>query len=265
MLYTLIGNGNCNKKEVISSLTSLLDAAGGAESFALILPEEHMPSETLQEVFKWVKKEGVYYESVISADEGGMARGFYEQAEEVYQSKRPLDRAIKLTPARKAPDEDCALLVLSDDIEEDDGVLYAISKAIDMDIPVYDLGGQMVQIIVEEEQEETPLKHPEPEEFVLPHNQEDEDSAVEFTRSDLEGLTRDELKSLVQSRGVVPKDMRSKDSLIDALMGASERPVQESVQEEVASDSRSFYLLVISATGETEMRPLSAEQAALVA
>lgn len=270
MLYTLIGNGNCNKKEVISTLNSLLEAAGGVDSFGLILPEQDFASETLEEVFKWIRKEGVYYESVLIAGDGGMSNGFYSEADAVYEAKRPLDRAIKLAPARKADDEDCAVLVLSDDIDNDEQVLYGISKAIDMDLPVYDIGGQMVQITLEEEEEPAPaapLEQPSPEEFSLPHKVEDEDDPVDFTREDLEALTREELKSLVKSKGVVPRDMRSKDSMIDAIMGdvVPSQPSQEIQQVDAQTGSNSaFYLLTIDADGATEMRPLTAEQAALV-
>jgi hypothetical protein len=266
MLYTLIGNGNCNKKEVISSLSTLMEAAGGINSFGLILPEVDSASETLEAVFKWITSEAVYYESVISNDEGGMHRGFYEKADEVYTAKRPLDRAIKLAPVRKAVDEECAVLVLSDDIDNDEAVLYGISKAIDMDLPVYDIGGQMVQIMLEEEQEEEPqpLEQPSPEEFSLPHKEEDEDEDVDFSREDLESLTRNELKFLVESRGAIPRDMRSKESMIDALMDTlgSEKKIE---QKDAQTDPDcAFYLLKIDADGSTEMRPLTAEQAALV-
>lgn len=276
MLYTLIGNGNPNKKEVLSTLNSLMEAAGGVESFGLIFPEVNDPSQTLEAVTSWVQAERVYYESVLEAgSEGGLNRGFYESADEVYTAKRPLDRAIKLGPARKAPDEECAILIMSDDIDNDNDVLYAINKAIDLDIPVYDLGGQMVQIVLEEDVSEADvepvLEHPAPEEFVLPHSSMDEDHELEFTRTDLEELTRDELKSLVQSKGVVPRDMRSKEALIDALMKtvSTEEEKEPSAEEPVVEKEEdvqgpSYFLLIINPDGEAEMRPLTAEQAALV-
>ena len=280
MLYTLIGNGNANKKEVISSLNSLLEAVmqlNADEDFGLILSEVFIPSETLEHVIKWIQKHEIYYESVL-LPEGGMMRGFYEQAAETYTYSKPMFKAVQVTPARKAKGEDCAVLILSDDLESDEEMLIAVERAIETGMPVYDLGNQMVEITFEEVPEDevvsSPLETPTAEDFYINVQTAEED--IEFTREDLTELNMVELKALVQSHGVVPRDMRSKESMIDALMGiasvtleevASATLVQEPVQEYDTKSSipvGRFYLVKIDADGKAEMRLLTAKQAALV-
>lgn len=280
MLYTLIGNGNANTKEVISSLNSLLEAVMQSktdEDFGLILAEEGTPSETLEHIIKWIQKNEIYYEAVLLSDPG-MSRGFYENASETYTSPKPLFKAVHVTPARKAKNEECAVLILSDDLEEDESLLIAVEQAIETGMPVYDLGNQMVEITFEEVPEDetisTPLETPTAEDFYIDVQTPEED--IEFTREDLAELNMVELKAMVQSRGVIPRDMRSKDSMIDALMGtvsvtpeevASAVLVQEPVQEYDTKSSTPvgrFYLVKIDADGKAEMRLLTAKQAALV-
>jgi hypothetical protein len=275
MLYTLIGNGNANKKEVISSLNSLRDAA---DDFGLIIAEEEFPSDTLEHILGWVEKNEIYYEAVLHPD-GDMTQGLlYAQAAETYTSRKTLLKAVQITPARKGEGEDCAVLILSDDLENDESVLAAVERAIETGMPVYDLGNQMVEITFEEVPEEEtvsePLETPTFEDFHIDIQIPEED--IEFTREDLAELNMVELKAMVQSRGVIPRDMRSKDSMIDALMGtasvmleevASATLVQEPVQEYDTKSSTpvgKFYLVKIDADGKAEMRFLPAEKAALV-
>jgi hypothetical protein len=40
--------------------------------------------------------------------------------------------------------------VLSENLDQDEAALYAIEQGIVDEIPVYDLGGQMVQVLLEE-------------------------------------------------------------------------------------------------------------------
>lgn len=272
MLYTLIGNGNANKKEVISSLNSLRDAD---DDFGLIIAEVGFPNETLEHILNWVGKNEIYYESVL-LPEGGIMRDFHERASETYTSPKPMLKAVQVTPARKAEGEDCAVLILSDDLESDEYLLAAVEKAVEIGMPVYDLGNQMVEIAFEEVPEDevisTTLETPTAEDFYINVQDSVDDSLIEFTREDLNQLNMVELKTMVQSLGVVPRDMRSKESMIDALMGtvpvtleevAAAVPVQEYDTKSSTPVGR-FYLVKIDADGKAEMRLLTAKQAALV-
>jgi hypothetical protein len=171
------------------------------------------------------------------------------------------------------------VLILSDDLDNDEEVLSAIEKFIDLGIPVYDLGGQMVEITFEEVPEDAvisqPLETPTAEDFQIKVDTSSDDD-IEFTREDLMELNVTELKAMVQSLGVVPRDMRSKDSMIDALMGDSpsspvevDEPVVEETPDKMYDTKSStpvgrFYLVKINADGQAEMRLLTAKQAALV-
>lgn len=265
MLYTLIGNGNPNKKEVTATLNSLLEAdlqLRPDEDFWMIFvdPMEE-PSDAYSAAVDWALRRDISFEYVYD----GMAYpDWAEEADHLHSVKDPLRFSVKVTRGRPAEGEGKAILLLSDDvdksIEEHPGLIDVIENSTKYDIPVLHLGGQMVQILLEDEPSPT-LERPSPEEFSLKKEAPREEPELDFTREDLESLTRDELKSLVQSRNVVPRDMRSKDALIDAIMGSAPSPTQEDTPASPAS----FFLLIIDPDGKTEMRPLSAKQAALVA
>lgn len=279
MLYTLIGNGNANKKEVLSSLNSLYEAVGEDEDFWMIFVDgDQEISDTYKDIVQWSIKNSVPFEYVTS-DSGDLEiPEWTDKADYCHFVKSPTAFTVKLTRVRPQPDEERAVLILSDDLDNDEEVLSAIEKFIDLDIPVYDLGNQMVEITFEEVPEDetisTPLETPTAEDFYIDVQTPEED--IEFTREDLAELNMVELKAMVHSRGVVPRDLRSKDSMIDALMGTvSDTPeevveevlVQEPVQEYDTKSSTPvgrFYLVKIDADGKAEMRLLTAKQAALV-
>lgn len=281
MIYLIAGNGNANKKEVLLTLDSL--RSRHEEEFALLFVEEGTPSVTMLAICEWVTKNAIWHEAVVTTENDS----FYNSADEVYIAKRPLDRALKVAPARCQPGEKWALLVLSDNIDEDEQVLYAISRAIEAGAPVYDLGGQMTQITLEEEEEEDfpLLEMPTVDDFVLPQAApEKETEDMDLTYNDLKDLTVAELKSLASSRSVYPRDLRSKDSIIAALLEIPEEvapalaaAVEEEedeapklqevaerakVEKRIDNSSDLFYLVTVHADGSAEMRQLPAEQAA---
>jgi hypothetical protein len=280
MLYTLIGNGNANKKEVLSSLSSLSDAVEEDEDFWMIFVDgDQDMSDTYKDIVQWSIKNSVPFEYVTS-DSGDLAiPEWTDKADYCHFVKSPTAFTVKLTRVRPQPDEERAVLILSDDLDSDEEVLSAIEKFIDLGIPVYDLGNQMVEITFEEVPEEEtiaePLETPTAEDFYINIESSNEDE-IDFTREDLMELNLTELKTMVQSRGLVPRDMRSKDSMIDVLMGtvpvtpeevAESVLVQEPVQEYDTKSSTPvgrFYLVKIDADGKAEMRLLTAKQAALV-
>jgi hypothetical protein len=263
MLYTLIGNGNANRKEVVETLKSLKSAveqSGLGDEFWLMFTQPHPYQDNLSDahgdVIQWSVKNNVPFEYVYH--EPDFFPEWADAADEVHLVKSVLPAAMKLTLARPHEDEDKAVLVLSDDIDSDDELLAAVEFCISKDIPVYDLGNQMIRLTFEEVEETvTPVEEPE----------EDD---MEFTQDMLMDLNIVELRSLVNARRLVPRDMRSKDSLIEALLGNSEKPI--AIEEEPATVpvvektgvEKVFYLTVIDADGSAEMLPLTAKQAQLV-
>jgi len=280
MMYLIAGNGNANKKEVLLTLDSLHE-----EDTAFLFVEEETPSLTMLAICEWVTKNGIWHEAVVTGENDS----FYNSADEVYTAKRPLDRALKVAPARCQPGEKWALLILSDNIDDDEQVLYAISRAIEAGAPVYDLGGQMTQITLEEEEEAFPLlEMPTADDFVLPQAAPEEKAEeIMLKYDDLKDLTVAELKSLATTRKVYPRDLRSKESIIEAILQYRDTPYEEAVQqywdipyaEDVAPKLQAaaeeakvekridnaldmFYLVTIRADGSAAMRQITANQAA---
>lgn len=288
MIYLIAGNGNANKKEVILTLESL-----HSEDCAFLFVEEQKPSPTILAICEWATNKAVWHEAVVT----GEGDSFYHSADEVYIAKRPLDRALKVAPARCQPGEKWALLILSDNIDEDEPVLYAISRAIEAGAPVYDLGGQMTQITLEEEEdtEEFPfLEMPTADDFVLPQAAPEKEPEDMLEYDDLKDLTVAELKSLASSRNVYPRDLRSKDSIIEAILQTGdlrfdngyvpyvedEAPNLKAAAEKAKVEKRVdipeetrygllieegqplFYIVTVRADGSAEMRQITANQAA---
>jgi phosphoenolpyruvate synthase/pyruvate phosphate dikinase len=277
MLYTLIGNGNVNRKEALTSLKSLKEATENKnDEFWMILidPLEEF-SDTYKSIVKWILQENVSFEYVTSKkyiqSEDENLPSWAHNAEYRHFVSKPTLLSVMVTDARPPEGEDKAILVLSDDdVEHDEELLKTVEKAFDLDIPVYQLGGQMVQLVIEDNEEppilETPKEfHIDTEELHAPTPSTHD---VEFTKEDLEGLTRDELKSMVSARGLVPKDMRSKEALMESLLESislSPKAVEaEQPQERRNAEVFSYFLLRISSSGESEVISMPAEAADLI-
>lgn len=280
MLYAIAGHGTANETETIATLASLKAAAETAgDEFWMILaqpgPEEEI-SATERAIIAWLQDKAIYWEAVVR---GGADQALYTDADEIHQSRSPVDMLIKLAKYRIQPDEKSALLVLSSDIDADESVLFAIERAIESGIPVYDLGGQMTPIQLEAEPE-IAVREPEPvtlptldaTENLTPPDEEKQPERSLLTRENLEKLTRDELKSLARSEGVdgMVRDMRSKEALIVALLGGTLAPEAETLPEpapepipeslkgltpvEPAEDPTRCYLLIVREDGEEVQR-----------
>lgn len=258
MLYALVGNGDANKKEVLHSLRSLKAAAEHeGDEFWMMLCEEKDPSPTVVSILAWLGFEDpAYYETVCNPDEETSSQYLPDHR---HEARRPVDRMVTIIPQRVQEGEKYTLLVLSDDIDSDEDVLYAITKAIDTGIPVYDLGGQMVPLVLDNADEPSG-SYEDADSFLAALDEEA--PPMEFTRDDLETLTLAELKAQVKATGVTPSDLRSKESIIDALLGVETEEVAEN--EPPSEPTKMYFLTVIRADGSAEMRQLSPSQAALI-
>jgi hypothetical protein len=260
MLYTLIGNGNPNRKEVVATLSSLKEAVElreSGEDFWMIFtdPGEEL-SEAHSDIIQWATKNNVSFEYITSSEDN--LPEWVDAADYRHLVKNPLRFSVKVTEARPAEGEQRAILALYEDVDGDPELLWVLERANSMGIPVHHLGGQMVQLEIEDEIEEPhQLSTPEPihrDEELIP------------SREDLESLTLVELKSLVDEYSVVPQDMRSKESIISALLGTT-NPVQshtevipETVEEPEDEDVR-YYLTTIYPDGSAVMIPVTQDQA----
>lgn len=259
MLYALVGNGDANKKEVLHGLKSLKAAAEHeGDEFWMMLCEEKDPSSTVGAILSWLDSEPdqSYYETVCNPDEETSP---HYTPDHRHDARRPVDRMLTIMPQRVQGEEGYALLVLSDDIDNDESVLYAINRAIDSGIPVYDLGGQMVPLVLDNPDEPSG-SYEDADSFLAALDEEA--PPMEFTRNDLETLTLAELKAQVKATGVTPSDLRSKESIIDALLGVETEEVAEN--DPPSEPTKMYFLTVIRADGSAEMRQLSPSQAALI-
>jgi hypothetical protein len=273
MLYTLIGNGNPNRKEVVESLRSLHSAVPDDEEMWMVFVHQEKLSDAHSDAVQWALKAGIPFEYVLPADIKEFDE-WVEAADHVHWSKSPVSFAMKLTNSRPEEGEGRAVLVMSDDIDEDVDLLNAVTFCLDNDIPAYDLGGQMAQLSFEEVMVEVDEGREAP---VVP-----EAVPSEWSRDDLQELTLVELKSIVNDHGLVPRDMRSKDSLIDSILGESveveptEEPFEEVTIEEVVeavkahkssplvSSDRLYFITVIDTDGTTKMFPIEAIDALML-
>jgi hypothetical protein len=230
MLYSLIGNGTANNKEVLASLASIASTATENDDFWMILRAEDTPSPTVTAIVEWLNKTSTYYEVVGDQDDDDLL-DIYGDREYYFQARRPLNRLVNLTKTRLNPNEKSHILALSDDFDADDDVAYVVSRAVEAEIPCFDLGGQMTPIVVEDEPEPDTAATPSvaPAE-AAPEAQEAPaaDPGVVASsvhpilfRDDLEDLTANELRTLVKERDLQDNvgDMRSRAALIDALLG----------------------------------------------
>lgn len=274
MLYTLIGNGNPNRKEVIASLENLREGVyhrSEEEEFWLVLVDFNREdlSDACSDIVQWAVKKGVPFELY-----DGVGKDYSPEwathADSSYTAANTMLESFKLTSdVRAAGQEDAAVLVISDDVYEDQLAMDVACLCAEMGIPVYDLGGQMTQLEVEEEEKQDgDHREPEPEQTSDP---------VELSREDLESLTLTELKAIVNDSGVVPRDMRSKDSLIDAILREDSpvviepEPIDEEAVEAFKESFESFelpdtpkqkyWLSFIGSDGELKSVPVNSEDA----
>lgn len=283
MLYALIGNGNPNRKEVIASLSNLREGVyqrSEEEEFWLLLVDYNKSdlSDACSDIVQWSVKKGVPFEAFNSLD-GEDYLEWQESADSIYKSTHPTEDALKMVKSiRDAGQEDAAVLLVFDDVYEDETAMDVAWQCSLLDIPVFDLGGQMTQLeieVVSEDDEESPTEE-------LNNLPVEEDSElIELSRTELEALTLTELKAIVNDSGIVPRDMRSKESLIQAILreeepASIEKMTIESIKEmventevEVEADkaevsdkaTTKYWLSFIGVDGELKSVPVNSEDA----
>lgn len=284
MLYTLIGNGNPNKKEVIATLQSLYEADPMQDFWMVLVPGE-IPPPIFTSIRTWLDHNMVDYEVVLpNTVEDGDAT--WPHAQEIYGAKRPTARALALSASRVEADEKWALLVMSDDLDNDEDALFAINACIDNGVEVFDLAGQMTPLTIENEhgveidpadnvqsaKPDVVVEHDPVVDEALKLAERVQETPLDLTREDLEALTRDELRSLAADRGVTPKDGRLKDSIIEALL-PTETVKEDKPRRVVSTSPRSknekmtgwrYVLVSIAPDGDVQVDPLSDEQYSLL-
>jgi hypothetical protein len=257
--YTIIGNGNPNTKEVVKTLASL---ANDDTRFVLVGYED--PSPATKAILSWMG-DRFDYDLVVPAAFDLLDE--YKDCARIITAKRPVARALAHSASETdSPTEEWCLLVMSHDIDHDEDALFAINACIDNGVEVFDLGGQMAPLTIEQDAP-TVVEQIDPPQPVVEEadvlealklaSQVSPDQLDGFTREELEELTRDELKSIVGARGLVPKDMRSKESLIEAILGVS---TDTGTVPATKGTDRQYYLLTVFPDQSISMDSLTVEQ-----
>lgn len=262
MLYVLVGNGSPNKKEVVKSIESL-------EVDELVLIGYDVVNPATLAILNRLNENGTKYTVVFPKDFIDPEESAYGECDAYLEAKRPVARALSYAANSVLDGEPWRLLVMSDDLDNDEDALFAVSACLDNGIEVFDLASQMLPIAYEVSDEPEPeTEEPEVAEALKLVEKVAEASPAldDLTRSDLENLTRDELKSIVVSKGLSPKDMRSKESLIKAILeGSSEEEAAVEVEDvaeapEAPDAPEAEYYLVTISGGVPVIERLTNEQ-----
>jgi hypothetical protein len=259
MLYTLVGNGDANKKEVLATIESLASSVHGYDDFWMVLCAESQPSKTVTAIVQYLTDMGVYFE--IIAESSDMIPAIYDAAQQIHVTNDLLKKIVVVSKKRVQPDEKSAILVMDDNLDENKFLMDVIFTATDADIPVYELGGQMVQIVLEGSddpviEEDLTVEEAEPiviEETIIEEQYEQE--FLKFHRPDLEELTLNELKVLANSLNLVPRDIRSKESIIEAIL-SEEAPIAIEYVEPPVVDDNKYYLMILKPDGSITVNPV---------
>jgi len=218
MLYAVVGDGTGNKTEITQTLEDLRDKAAKDDvDFWLALVGKEDLTATDKAIVKWLQDNEVWYEVIGNEDEDT-----YAGAQAFHGAKDPYRKALAML-GEKAPDEGAVLLALYVDseaeVEEDNALATMVERAVEDDIEVRLLNGQMVRVSFGEEDE---AAEPEVEEDdVVP-----EDEAPVFSEAELKKMQVPELQAIAKGQGVAIKGLNKAD-LITALLSTSENGEDE--------------------------------------
>jgi hypothetical protein len=190
-------------------------------------------SDTQGEYVAMAKESDIAYEVIIKAGDKAR-RSFTEIANDAARSYSVEDPMMQLetilTDSARS-----ALFVLWDK-ERTTEIEEILNGFIDAGIKCFDLTEGLAPLGVEEEEAETqavaePKPAPEPEEDEEESEGEDEDEEEIFARSDLEKMSRDELKEIAGQLNIPPR--RSSEAMIKDILAAQGEPPDQEVAEVV--------------------------------
>jgi hypothetical protein len=233
--YAIVGMYDAPKKAIEATLDSLWDAAeADNKSFGLILPFVEDLPPIYEWIEEWCESTRCPFTAVTDSEETFQKLDRRNAAEEIFVVKRVWPKIKRIVTGHP---EASGVLVLSESTTFDEDAAYVASHAFDEGVFVA-LAHDLTPVTFREKGAESPPEAPEAEEE--PSKPEPEEQAVEapsaaphtYTEDDLSGLSRAELKALVSTLGVVPTDLRSKQSMIDAILGDAPAAPSVEVEEE---------------------------------
>jgi hypothetical protein len=163
MLYVVAGNGTGPTKEITAALKDLKDKATKDDvEFWVILEGKDDPTTTDNAIVNWLVKNETWFE--IYSPTGTT----YEGAQETHATEDVFASFLERIQERAEESEDAVVLILpadeSGESDEDEALMVFVEQAIDADVPVHALNGEMAPITLgEDETQPEPEPEPEPE------------------------------------------------------------------------------------------------------
>jgi hypothetical protein len=277
MLYVVAGNGTGPAKEITAALKDLKDKATKEEvDFWLVLEGKDEPTATDQAIVKWLTTNEVWFE--VYSTTGTT----YDGAQETHATDDVWTSFLERMQERNEESEDAAVLILPADpdgeSDADEELMAFVEQAIDADLNVYALNGEMSKITLEEQPEapEEPEEAPTPAKAATkkasaptkaatkkaaaptkavakkaaataPVEDEDEGEeaeAVVYTQEELAKMTPAELGAILRGQGLDPKGLAKKE-LIAAILAQTAAPVVVAV----STNGAALCLVVIHLPG----------------
>jgi hypothetical protein len=225
-MYVVVdGGGEVKEIELKETFRQLLETkVGEGESVWFSFLYDGEPSPSMLQFVELANKVQAYYHVVCAVD--AELPKVYSKADDVHKARRPHQRVIDDIKKEPSDGEDVQLLfLLGEEGEVDKGseldyLLTTVNRK--MGIEVLDLAAQMIPIDIGEPGDDVPDEPEEGDPVEAAEVNEMFEGITERLqterRAELMTLSRKELQGMVKEAGVTPIDMRSKASLVDALM-----------------------------------------------
>jgi hypothetical protein len=160
MLYVIAGDGTGPVKEITAALKDLRDKATKEKvDFWIVVEGKDEPTATDEAIYAWMRKNEVWFEVYTAS--GTTIDG----AQDTLPAEDVFTAMLERIQERQADSEDAAVLILQVDPEgatdADDALMEFVGAAVDADVEVFALNGQMDKIELTEEVVE-PEPEPEP-------------------------------------------------------------------------------------------------------
>lgn len=296
MLYVVAGNGTGPTKEISAALKDLKDKATKDDAeFWLLVEGKDEPSTTDNAIIKWLTTNEIWFEVVTSTGTTYDGAQDTAQAEDVYAAM------LERIQERAAESEEAALLILPVDpdgeTDDDETLMTLVEQAIDADVSVFALNGEMAKITLDDEpQPDEPEEAPVPakaatkkaatkaapaptkkaaaptkavakkaaappaeEQDGAPNDDEAEAESTVYTADELAKMTVPELGAIARAQGVDSKGLGKKD-LITAITQQT-----APVTPDVIASNGDVALVVIHLPGQIITKFVTAEEALALA
>lgn len=209
MLYVLSGKGTVPPKEITAVMGQLLANA-----------ERHARDHELDEVDFWL---AIDPDLINGDDPCWRALDKWATGEEVYIAAADDLRSVIGTAIGSGESVTVLALLCDPDFGPDDRDVAELIEWCPTNVRAFDLSGQMYEIELLPASSEFEEALEELVQGGQVYVDESDGVWPVYSRDDLEKKGRDDLKDIARKQGVVPRDWRSKESIIDSLLDAQSK------------------------------------------